>query len=182
MLKKQLKNKITYNSDKIIRLDNFLNSEFPEYSRTKIQKLIKAGKITVDQFIVKPSFILNAGSVINILEDFIDNKIILKAEKISLDILYEDDDIIAINKKSGLVVHPGINNYSGTLLNGILYYCNQLSTLDQTRPGIIHRLDKETSGLIIVAKNDFSHYFISEQFANRKIKPYKKVRGRQIYF
>ena len=170
MLKKQLKNKITYNSDKIIRLDNFLNSEFPEHSRTKIQKLIKAGKITVDQFIVKPSFILNAGSVINILEDFIDNKNILKAEKISLDILYEDDDIIAINKKSGLVVHPGINNYSGTLLNGVLYYCNQLSTLDQTRPGIIHRLDKETSGLIIVAKNDFSHYFISEQFANRKIK------------
>ena len=174
MLKK-LKNKITYNLDDEIRLDHFLNSELSEFSRSKIQKLIKAGKITVNSFIVKPSFILKNGSIIDILENKVNSENEVKPEKINLNILYEDDDIIAVNKSSGIVVHPGINNYTGTLLNGLLYYCNNLSNVDENRPGIIHRLDKETSGLIIIAKNDFSHYFISEQFANRKIKKVYKA-------
>ena len=175
-MSKILKNKITYNLDDAIRLDHFLNSELSEFSRSKIQKLIRQGKITVDSFIVKPSFILKHGSIIDISGNKIDSEVKVKPEKINLDILYEDKDIIAVNKSSGIVVHPGINNYTGTLLNGLLYYCNSLSNVDENRPGIIHRLDKETSGLIIIAKNDFSHYFISEQFANRKIeKVYKTL-------
>ena len=180
MLRK-LKKKITYNLDDGVRLDHFLNSELSEFSRSKIQKLIKAGKITVNGFIIKPSFILKNGSVIDILENKINSGLEVRPEKIDLDILYEDEDIIAVNKSSGIVVHPGINNYSGTLLNGLLYYCNHLSNVDENRPGIIHRLDKETSGLIIIAKNDFSHYFISEQFASRKIeKVYKALVWGQV--
>ena len=140
------------------------------FSRTKIQKLIKAGKITVDDFLVKPSFILKTNSLIEISEDLPNDDSKIIPEDINIQILYEDDDVVAVNKQAGIVVHPGINNYSGTLLNGLMYHYKTLSNINKNRPGIIHRLDKETSGVILIAKNDFAHYYISEQFANRKIK------------
>ena len=100
---------------------------------------------------------------------------ILGKENIPLDIIYEDDSIIAINKSAGLVVHPGAGNQQGTMLNGLLYHFSKLSNLDMNRPGIVHRLDQYTSGVIIVAKTNQAHYYLSEQFANRKIK--KKYRA-----
>ena len=168
--------KILYQSDSSLRLDIFLKTKFPEFSRSKIQKLIKNGSFIVNGSIVKPSHVLTCGSKIIFDKIPIEENFKLISEKMDLNILYEDDDIIAINKEPGIVVHPGIGNYSGTLLNGILYHCKNLSTINQDRPGIIHRLDKETSGLILVAKNDNSHYYISEQFANREVvKVYKTI-------
>ena len=168
--------KIKYQFESSLRIDSFLKSKFPNFSRTKIQKLIKNGSFTVDDSIVKPSYLLTNGSTISFDDIKSDDSSDLVAEKMNLNIIYEDDDVIAINKDSGVVVHPGIGNYNGTLLNGILYHCNKLSNIDNSRPGIIHRLDKETSGLILVAKNDHSHYFISEQFANREVeKVYKTM-------
>ena len=165
-----MKYSLKYNSKEQIRLDQYLKLKMDDFSRTKIQKLIKAGKITVDDFIVKPSFILKCNSLINISDNLPDSNSKIIPEKMDIQILYEDEDIIAINKESGIVVHPGINNHTGTLLNGLMYHYKSLSNINANRPGIIHRLDKETSGVILIAKNDFSHYFISEQFANRKIK------------
>ena len=164
-----MKSKIIYLSDDESRLDQFLKIQIAELSRTKIQKMILDGKITVDSFIVKPSYNLKKNAIILINKAIEHTSANLLPEKIDLDIIHEDQDIIAINKPPGLIVHPGIKNRTGTLLNGLIYYCNKLSAVDNTRPGIIHRLDKETSGIIIIAKNNYSHYFISEQFANRKI-------------
>ena len=150
---------INYKLNVESRLDHFLKHSLPNISRTKIQKLIKIGNIKVDGYIVKPSFILKGNEVINIIDDLIEKDEITVPEKIDLDIIYEDEDILVINKKSGIVVHPGIKNSSGTLLNGLLYYCSNLSNVND-RPGVIHRLDKETSGAIIFAKKDYAHYFI----------------------
>ena len=165
-----MKYSLKYNYAEQIRLDQYLKLKMKDFSRTKIQKLIKAGKITVDEFIVKPSFILKANSIIEISKDLPNDDLKIVPEKLNLQILYEDDDLIAINKEAGVVVHPGINNYTGTLLNGLMYHYKSLSEINKNRPGIIHRLDKETSGVILIAKNDFAHYYISEQFANRRIK------------
>ena len=165
-----MKYSLKYNSTEPIRLDQYLKLKMEKFSRTKIQKLIKTGKITVDEFIVKPSFVLKLNSMIEICEELSNNDSKIIPEKLNIQILYEDDDIVAINKEAGIVVHPGINNYTGTLLNGLMYYYKSLSKINENRPGIIHRLDKETSGVILIAKNDFAHYFISEQFASRKIK------------
>ena len=169
-----MKKEIIYNQDSEARIDQFLKLSLDNISRTKIQKLIKKGKVKVDDYLVKPSFKLKKGQQISIVND-LNSTTTLLPEKIKLNIIYEDDDILAINKPSGLVVHPGTKNTSGTLLNGVLYYCQTLSNLDVNRPGIIHRLDKETSGLILIAKNDYSHYNISEQFANRIVKKHYKT-------
>ena len=161
---------IKYNLSQEIRLDKFLKEQTSEFSRTKIQEYIKSGIVRVDDYNVKPSYLLKKGQ--NITFE-VDNVVLkrndLLPEKIKLDVIYEDDDIIVINKTSGIVVHPGIGNKNGTLLNGLLYHCSDLSNVND-RPGVIHRLDKETSGAIIFAKNDYAHFFISEQFASRKIK------------
>ena len=163
---------IIYDSLDEVRLDSYLKLKFSDLSRTKIQKLIKNASIKVDNFIVKPSFKLKGDNIITY-----DNSISIKvtskvsAENIPIDLIYEDEDLIVINKPSGLVVHPGAGNLSGTLLNGLMYYYkDSLSKLDINRPGIIHRLDKETSGVILVAKTDYMHYSISNQFADRKVK------------
>tara|TARA_B100000029_G_C17574538_1_gene957744 strand:- start:1453 stop:2418 length:966 start_codon:yes stop_codon:yes gene_type:complete len=167
---------IIYNQEVETRIDQFLKLSIPNISRTKIQKLIRNGNVKVDGYAVKPSFILKNGHHISILDTFTSSSTYnLKPENIKLNIVFEDEDILAINKPAGLVVHPGIKNKDGTLLNAILYYCNSLSNIDDTRPGIIHRLDKETSGLILIAKNDYSHYYISEQFANRLVKKHYKA-------
>ena len=161
-----------YNNEcKDIRLDLFLLEHLKDISRTKIQKLISEGIIKVDEFIVKPSYKLKGNECISIQEyEHAQKGSYIEKQNIPLNILYEDEHILALNKNSGIVVHPGINNHSGTLLNGLMYHYKSLSKININRPGIIHRLDKETSGVILIAKNDFSHYYISEQFANRKIK------------
>ena len=162
---------LVYNNEKETRLDHYLKEILPDISRTKIQKLIKYGLIKVDNFIVKPSFILKNKKIISYDESTsIEEDNYLVPEKMDLDIIYEDDHIAVINKPAGIVVHPGIGNKNGTLLNGMLYHFKELSSIDSQRPGVIHRLDKFTSGIIIFAKTDKSHYSISNQFVERKVK------------
>tara|TARA_B100001123_G_scaffold442278_1_gene585505 strand:+ start:99 stop:1052 length:954 start_codon:yes stop_codon:yes gene_type:complete len=158
-----------------IRIDQFLVNTYPKLSRSKIQHLIKTEHIKVDGLAIKPSLKLKGGELVSgeIIEVGSENII---PEQIDLDIVYEDEDIIVINKPSGLVVHPGNGNFSGTLVNGLVYHFNNLSDKDASRPGIIHRLDKDTTGILVVAKNNHAHDFISEQFANRKIyKEYEAI-------
>ena len=159
-----------FNTENNIRLDTYLKKNINDFSRSKIQKLIQSGNITVDNYIVKPSYHLKGGE--NIVVDYTEtrNEHNLKKENIPLDIIYEDGSIIVINKQSRLIVHPGAGNADGTLLNGLLFHFSKLSSIDISRPGIVHRLDKDTSGIIIIAKTDESHYKLAEQFASRTIK------------
>ncbi|NQT22948.1 MAG: RluA family pseudouridine synthase [Candidatus Omnitrophica bacterium] len=153
------------------RLDVFLVDKFKErMSRTFIKRLIDKGRVLVNEKAVKVHYLVNDGD--RIVVDIPDPEPVnIKPEKIDLDILYEDADIIVVNKPVGLVVHPGAGNPNGTLVNGLLYHCKGLSGIGGVlRPGIVHRLDKDTSGIIVAAKNDISHRFLSEQFKNRTIK------------
>jgi len=172
-----LKKTFKYNSDTPLRLDNYLKGKLPNLSRTYIQKMIDNNLILIDDFPVKSSFQLKLNQIIQIdTKDFKGNKISLMPQKMKLNVIYEDNHILILNKDSGTVVHPGIGNKDFTLLNGVLDYCENLSTMNNDRPGVIHRLDKDTSGVIVFAKNNESHYFISEQFANREIKKeYKSI-------
>ncbi|MBN2093467.1 RluA family pseudouridine synthase [candidate division KSB1 bacterium] len=149
------------------RLDIFLTRESSEFSRSQIQKMIKDGQVTINGKIIKPNYQIHPGDKIE-LHIPKPQKSIHEPENIPLDILYEDENLIIINKPAGMVVHPAYGNYQGTLVNALLYHSKNLSTLNSTeRPGIVHRLDKNTSGLLVVAKDDFTHRHLSDQFANR---------------
>ena len=152
------------------RLDKYLASN-TEYSRNIISKMLKQELILVNNKIEKPSYILKIDDEINIKEEY-HQETDIKPTHMDIDIVYEDDDIIVINKPSGLVVHPGSGNYDNTLVNGLLDYTNELSDNNgEERPGIVHRIDKDTSGLLLVAKNNNSHNILSEYFKNHdKIK------------
>lgn len=152
------------------RIDSYLARELDEVSRTYVQKLIKDNYITVNDKSVKPKYIVKEGDniVVKLPEP---KKLEITAEDIPIDIVYEDDDIAVINKPQGLVVHPAPGNYSGTLVNALLYHMNSLSTINGViRPGIVHRIDKDTSGLLVIAKNDFAHRVLSEGLKNHSIK------------
>jgi len=152
-----------------IRLDQYLVKMLPDYSRSKIQSFIKLGQVQISGEPVKPSLLLNGSEIINCnFTKLLNNDELLKQE-MELDIIYEDDSLAVINKPSGLVVHPGSGNHSNTLLNGILYHFEKLSRDQSFRPGIVHRLDKETSGVILIAKNDKTHDNLSQQFSDRKV-------------
>lgn len=152
-----------------IRIDKFLAEEINLISRSKIKEFIILKNIKVNGKYVKPSFKLSLGEIININLPPIESSF-LKPEKIFFQIIFEDDDIIIINKPSNLVVHPGAGNKSGTLVNGLVFHFKNLSEVNgEIRPGIIHRLDKDTTGIIIIAKNDHSHKFIANQFEKRTI-------------
>lgn len=153
-----------------VRLDVFLVNKLPELSRTLIQHSIKLGFIRVNGLHVKSSIKVNVGDSIdcNIKDKEVSEDV--APEPIPLNIVFEDNDIIVVNKPAGLVVHPGNGNRSGTLVNGLVYHCNKLSNINIMRPGIIHRLDKNTSGIMIVAKNNNAHFKISEQFRNRQVR------------
>ena len=153
------------------RLDKFLSEKNTELSRAMIQKLIESGNITVNDNVSKASYKVNKTDNIKvILEEPKEAK--LEAQELPLNVVYEDNDIIVINKEKGMVVHPGNGNLDGTLANAVLARCkNTLSGIGgEIRPGIVHRLDKDTSGLIIVAKNDKAHIALSEALKNHKVK------------
>ena len=155
------------------RLDKFLVTNIPEFSRSKIQKHIKNGKVMVNGLCKKTGYKLEINDEINILNSLKiqKNEDFVTPENIKLDILYEDSDLIIINKPSNLVVHPGAGNKSGTLANGLKYHFKNLSKLNGLqRPGIVHRLDSGTSGIIIIAKTDSSHSFLAKQFQFREVK------------
>lgn len=149
------------------RIDKFLSSKLSNISRSYIHKLIEDGKITVNQNSVNKKYKLSKNDMINVkIPEPQELEVI--AEKIPLDIVYEDNDLLIVNKPKNMVVHPAPGNYSGTLVNALLYHCkNSLSGINGIiRPGIVHRIDKDTSGLLIVAKNDTSHKELAEQIKN----------------
>ena len=158
--------------EKKIRLDKFLTNNLKNLSRSQIKKIIASKNIQVNKkYITASSEKIKENDLveINIPEKKTND---IKPKKINLDIIYEDNDIIVINKKSGLIVHPGAGNKDETLVNGLLYlYKNNLSNLNgEFRPGIVHRIDKDTSGIIVVAKNNQTHAHLSQQFSKHSIK------------
>lgn len=158
------------NLEKNERIDKYLSSKLDDsFSRAKIQKLIDEGLILVNDKVIKSSYKVSNGDVILITDKEEDMSV--KPEKMDIDIVYEDDDVMVINKKSGVVVHPAPGNYSGTLVNGLMYLSKDLSHVNgEFRPGIVHRIDKDTSGLLIVAKNDKAHRILAEELKEKKIK------------
>lgn len=151
------------------RLDVFLTNHVENATRTKVQRAIKDGAVLVGGKRVRPSHQVAPGEVIHVTLPRSRPQNVVP-EDIPLTICFEDDQILVVNKPAGMVVHPAYGNYTGTLVNALLHHCNRLSTLnDSTRPGIVHRLDKDTSGLLVVAKSDAAHAFLARQFARRTI-------------
>jgi len=151
------------------RIDSFIAAGIGEISRTRIQQAIEDGDVLVNNRTVKSSYKLRAGDALEI--DLPERPTIdLLPEPIPLKILYEDEDLVVVDKPAGMVVHPGAGIDSGTLANALAHHFNRLSGVaGKIRPGIVHRLDKETSGLLIVAKNDYSHEKLSDQFRDRQV-------------
>ena len=159
------------NQDEGLRLDTYLAKYIEDYSRSYIQKTIKDGNVTVNGKIKNPSYKVNSKDSIMVTISS-NNPSSIEPEDITLDIVYEDDDIIVVNKSRGMVVHPAIGNYSSTLVNALMYHTkNSLSDINGIeRPGIVHRIDKDTSGVIVVAKNNSSHRFLADIFSRHDIK------------
>ena len=152
------------------RLDQYVSKLNIDLTRSYIKKLIEEDNILVNDKHVKAGFPLKLNDIV-VIKDVEKKELDILAKKINIDILYEDDDIIVINKEKGVVVHPGNNNYTDTLVNGLLYsHKDKLSTINNVvRPGIVHRIDKDTTGIIVVAKNDNAHKNLSEQFKKHTI-------------
>lgn len=154
-----------------IRIDKFLSDELPELSRSYIQKLIKEEEITVNRKKIKANYKVNENDLVTINQPELKEPDIL-AEDIPLDILYEDSDLLIVNKPKGMVVHPSAGHYSGTLVNALMFYCkDDLSGINGVmRPGIVHRIDMDTTGSLLVCKNDFTHQNLAEQLKVHSIK------------
>ncbi|MBI4535363.1 MAG: RluA family pseudouridine synthase [Ignavibacteriae bacterium] len=151
------------------RLDVFLTHHVQNATRNKVQRAIEQGQVLVNGESVRSSHQVVSGEIIHVTFPKPPPPKAV-AENIPLDILHEDEDVIVVNKPAGMVTHPAYGNYRGTLVNALLYHCNHLSTLhDDQRPGIVHRLDKDTSGLMVIAKTDHAHTRLAKQFALRTI-------------
>ena len=157
---------IVEETEKNIRIDKYL-AEKLELSRSKIQKLIEEEKVLVNKKKISANYKIKTGDEI-LVNDKLDYNITIEKEDIPLDILYEDEDLLIINKKSGMVVHPAPGHYTKTLVNALLYKFD-IDSKDNIRPGIVHRLDKDTSGVMIVAKNDEMHDILSKMIKDKKI-------------
>lgn len=153
-----------------LRFDKLCVEILPELSRTRIQELIANGFITINDLEVKANTKVKINDIIS-AEWPEDEELKVEAEEMDLDVLYEDSDLIVVNKPKGMVVHPGAGNPNHTLVNGLLAHCKDLSGINGVlRPGIVHRIDKDTSGCLVVAKNDLAHQNLSEQLAKRTLK------------
>lgn len=151
------------------RIDKYLQGRFPRFSRTGIQRLIKEGAVTVNERTVKSSYEINPGDKIELILPPPESKEIT-AEDIPVNILWEDQYLVAVNKPSNMVTHPARGYQSGTLVHAMMFHCQKLSSSDDPiRPGIVHRLDKDTTGVIVVAKEDEAHWRLALQFERRKI-------------
>src|SRR5207249_821086 len=152
-----------------LRLDQFLAKRLPEFSRSRLQQLIRDGFVLLNDSTSRPRQIVRGGDKIQLTEPPLE-KIETLPEQIPLEILFEDNDLVVINKPAGLVVHPGAGHREHTLVNALLNHCSMLSGIGgKERPGIVHRLDKETSGCLVAAKNDATHRDLSKQFATRTV-------------
>jgi len=180
-VKQNITNKIPNNPDKPLvlhvghsvkerRIDKYLHSRFGNYSRAMIQQIIKAGGAKVNGQPVKPSFRLSHNDKIELTLPELPEKEILP-ENIPLNIIYEDDDIIVLNKPADILVHPARGNLHGTLVNALSFYSDKLSSgLGEFRPGIVHRLDRNTTGVMVVTKNEIAQWKIAKQFETRRTK------------
>ena len=161
-------NNIKYNG---LRLDKYISLELTHLSRSKIKLLINNKMVLVNGKWEDPDYKISLKDKIKVTEE-IKNETSLRSEKIDLNVVYEDEDLIVIDKPAGIVMHPGAGNKSGTIVNALINHCgNSLKFVgDSQRPGVVHRIDKDTSGLVVVAKNDFSHQHLSLQFADHSIR------------
>jgi 23S rRNA pseudouridine1911/1915/1917 synthase len=152
------------------RIDKYLHGRFRNLSRTLIQDAIKEGSVKVNGKTVKPSFKLSPGDIVEVMVPEPPAKDILP-EDIPLNIIYEDSDLIVLNKPANMIVHPARGNTHGTLVNALAYYSDQLSSgLGEFRPGIVHRLDKDTTGILVATKNDVAQWKVAKQFEHRQVK------------
>jgi 23S rRNA pseudouridine1911/1915/1917 synthase len=150
-----------------LRIDQIVPKKLSDLSRSYVKKLIKDGKILLNDARVKPSSLIVAGDMVSIVIEE-PSVVGLVAQDIPIDIVYEDDDIIVVNKPRGMVVHPSHGHDDGTLVNALLYHCDSMPVIGgEMRPGIVHRIDKDTTGLLVVAKNDNAHIKLSEQLKNK---------------
>lgn len=169
------------------RIDIFLASSVENATRSKVQKLIESGNVTVNGKRIKSSYLVLPGDIIEAIHPISPRPELVEPEEIPLDIVYEDDSIIVVNKPAGMVAHPAYANYTGTLVNALLHHTGKLSNYNAAeRPGIVHRIDKDTSGLLVVAKDEWTHAKLAEQFTKHTIereyraicwKPFKKQKG-----
>ena len=151
-----------------LRVDKFLMNFIENASRNKLQQAAKAGNILVNDIAVKANHKVKPKDVVRIVLAYPPAENLLVAENIPIDIIYEDETIMVVNKPAGMVVHPGHGNSSGTLVNGLIYHVENLPTNSNERPGLVHRIDKDTSGLLVVAKTEFAMAHLSKQFFDRK--------------
>lgn len=157
-------------ADQDLRVDKYLSQELPDSSRSFLQKLIAGGQVLVNRKPVKANYKVSAGDQISLeIPPAVEPEIL--AEEIPLDILYEDSDLLVVNKPKGMVVHPCPGHYSGTLVNALMYHCREeLSGINGVmRPGIVHRIDQNTTGSLVVCKNDYAHNFLAEQLKAHSI-------------
>ncbi len=161
----------TVENDAGLRIDKYLSEQISDRSRSFISTLIKDGNVLVNDKVVSKSYVLKDNDIVKAsVPEAVEY--IAEAEDIPLDIVYEDSDLIVVNKPKGMVVHPAAGNYSGTLVNALMFHCKgQLSGINGVlRPGIVHRIDKNTSGLLVVAKNDVAHNSLAAQLKEHSVK------------
>ncbi len=149
---------------KPLRIDKYLMNFIENATRTKIQAAAKGGSIFVNNCAVKPNYKVKGDDKIRVLFEHPPFENLLVGEDMPLDIIYEDEDLLVVNKPAGIVVHPGHGNYSGTLINGLIYHFDHLPHNSSDRPGLVHRIDKDTSGLLVVAKTEYAMAHLSAQF------------------
>ncbi|MEI6872633.1 MAG: RluA family pseudouridine synthase, partial [Verrucomicrobiota bacterium] len=152
------------------RLDQFLCGLFPSHSRSQLQEWVRVGAVLVDGAVPAKAGVKLKGGEQLVITEPTPEPLAAQPEALPLEVLYEDADLLVLNKAAGMVVHPAVGNWSGTVVNALLHHCEDLSGEGgDERPGIVHRLDKETSGCLVVAKNDAAHRSLSAQFAGREV-------------
>ena len=150
-----------------LRVDKFLMNFIENSTRNKIQQAVKAGNVLVNEAVVKANYKVKPNDVVRVVLAHPPHENLLVAEDLPLDIVHEDESVIVVNKAAGMVVHPGHGNYSGTLVNGLIYHFENLPKNSTDRPGLVHRIDKDTSGLLVVAKTEFAMANLAKQFYDR---------------
>ena len=150
-----------------LRVDKFLMNFIENSTRNKIQQAVKAGNVLVNEVVVKANYKVKAKDVVRVVLAHPPHENLLVAEDLPIDIIYEDESVIVVNKAAGMVVHPGHGNYSGTLVNGLIHHFENLPKNSTDRPGLVHRIDKDTSGLLVVAKTEFAMANLASQFYDR---------------
>ena len=155
----------------LVRIDKFITARLENTSRTRVQNAANAGNILVNNIPVKSNYKVKPGDIIQVVLPAPPREIELIPEKIPINIIYEDDDVVVVNKEPGMVVHPAYGNYTGTLINALMCHIKDLPLFQtgELRPGLVHRIDKKTSGLLVIAKNEFAHNRLAKQFFDRTI-------------